>query len=700
MLQLNPEYLKRPINFAAESLDYNNISALANYPTTNLDAKYENQTPLNFLAHQISDDDFGTLSECIKLLIKRHADPNIPNQREITPIVAIAKNRNLSENNKEQLISYFIDYAVDLDLDSFRKGEARKILTNNFPQLTLPAPLAQRDQWDFTKLIMALRNEQEIEFLNGLSTICKEKDVDNGEKRVPAQLFHDVDGDETLLIVAAKKGLIRCVERMLRLGADVNYKVRKNLSAIEVACRWGTWRVLELLLKTPTINVHTDEPLLIIVVKRIGELVTNKCDYERCFTLLLNHPDIDVDDLDLFNCSALHYAVRYNNHNAIAELLRRGAYIGIKNRFDRFSVTDINPKILEKHFDSCITTNTLRPGDDNFEIIYDYKNFVPPVTKRTKELLGVHSSKPLNSKNDSNDKCPDEMAPIEHVAQANDLRHLMKHPLIASFLFLKWHRLALIFYINFILYTIFCLSLISYILLCYRQEVTSRAVETLLYTASLVLGVCIFLREVVQLIMSPRNYLRNKENYLEIALIVMVAMILSHFHYYDESTRRTIAALTILLAVGEFFLLTGSLPVLSFSTHLVMLKTVAKSFFKSLLLYSIILIAFSLCFFTLLNETNQSSSDGKNTNAATNGDGDEEDDSFNKFQDPGLAIIKTVVMLTGEFDAASINFKLNASSYLVFLIFVFLISTVLFNLLNGLAVSDTQVNCNAKIQAQ
>lgn len=48
-------------------------------------------------------------------------------------------------------------------------------------------------------------------------------------------------------------------------------------------------------------------------------------------------------------------------------------------------------------------------------------------------------------------------------------------------------------------------------------------------------------------------------------------------------------------------------------------------------------------------------------------------------------------MLTGEFDASNIHFKQNAASYVLFVIFVFLISTVLNNLLNGLAVSDTQV---------
>jgi hypothetical protein len=56
-----------------------------------------------------------------------------------------------------------------------------------------------------------------------------------------------------------------------------------------------------------------------------------------------------------------------------------------------------------------------------------------------------------------------------------------------------------------------------------------------------------------------------------------------------------------------------------------------------------------------------------------------------------MSVFKTVVMLTGEFDAASIPFvSFPGTSHIVFVLFVFLIAIVLFNLLNGLAVSDTQ----------
>lgn len=57
---------------------------------------------------------------------------------------------------------------------------------------------------------------------------------------------------------------------------------------------------------------------------------------------------------------------------------------------------------------------------------------------------------------------------------------------------------------------------------------------------------------------------------------------------------------------------------------------------------------------------------------------------------PGVAVIKTLVMLTGEFEFGNLEIH-QTSNYIIFVLFVFLITIVLFNLLNALAVSDTQI---------
>lgn len=72
--------------------------------------------------------------------------------------------------------------------------------------------------------------------------------------------------------------MVAAVERMLRLGVNLNFIYKKAL--IEIACIRGYWRSLELLLNAPTINIrNTVDPLLTDVVKNLKEHITDKSDY-------------------------------------------------------------------------------------------------------------------------------------------------------------------------------------------------------------------------------------------------------------------------------------------------------------------------------------------------------------------------------------------------------------------------------------
>lgn len=668
--QLNPAHQKRPINFAVESHDHKNIYALLSDPSVNLDAKYLNRTPINYLCEKITDDDFHEFFLCIKLFVQHFASVNIPNGRGLTPMNTILKNRSLNDVNKETVVTYILDHVKDVDIDSHRNGEARKLLTSLLLDRELPIIQTQDNkQWSFDQLMLCLRDEKETEFLRGLNDVIEP--FESIEDRKLVELFAAIEDDETLLTLAVKQGLTIAVERIIRLGANINYSSGPE-KPIEIACRFGYWKILEILLNSPKIDVkNVQTPLLIIVVNRNDKKESEMCDYKKCFELLLNHQDIDLNQKDIYDNSALHYAVRNKDRDTILMLLEKGAYIGIKSKFNQFSISNINPKLLEKHFDSCITTNNLRGADDNFEIEFDYKSFIPTEFCKQQHLK--------DNSSDIIETFSDEMAPFDFISRSNDLKHLIEHPLISSFLYLKWNRLAFIFYLNFILCAIFAISTVLYILQC--LEVVQRfEITEILRITSAVIIIYILIREISQLIFSPYVYISSWDNYLEVLLIVFSAVTL-----YTRAEYRAIAASTILLIAFEIFVLAGSLPFWSFSTHFVMMKTVSISFLRSFLLYSIIIIAFSLSFFTLLHEKNESVElDRNNTSAG------DESDNFNKFSDIKLSIIKTLVMLTGEFDAASINFSLNMWSYAVFLTFLFLISTVLFNLLNGLAVSDTQ----------
>lgn len=69
----------------------------------------------------------------------------------------------------------------------------------------------------------------------------------------------------------------------------------------------------------------------------------------------------------------------------------------------------------------------------------------------------------------------------------------------------------------------------------------------------------------------------------------------------------------------------------------------------------------------------------------------DDDDNFNTFGHPGLTLIKTFVMTTGEFDTSALKLQdKNFVVHLIFVLFVFLMSMVLLNLINALAIDDVK----------
>merc|ERR1712241_1670268 len=107
-----------------------------------------------------------------------------------------------------------------------------------------------------------------------------------------------------------------------------------------------------------------------------------------------------------------------------------------------------------------------------------------------------------------------------------------------------------------------------------------------------------------------------------------------------------------------------------------------KTFFLFLTWYFLFIIAFGLGFYILLHK-----------DVAESGQENEEDYKF--FDSVWLSLVKTATMLAGELEFSDIPINLDSNlaplAYIFFLSFVFLIVIVLFNLLNGLAVSDTGI---------
>ncbi|XP_072383168.1 uncharacterized protein [Diabrotica undecimpunctata] len=272
----------------------------------------------------------------------------------------------------------------------------------------------------------------------------------------------------------------------------------------------------------------------------------------------------------------------------------------------------------------------------------------------------------LNPNNSNESDIVYETDLVFYMSKVSELKHLLKHPVIVSFLYMKWHRTRWIFWMNLTFYLTCCAFLVLHVFFgC-----------TTLWWILLFTCFMLILREIFQYFSLP-EYFTNVENWMALSLIGLVILILSNM--FSINTKKAFSSMSMLLAGLKLILMVGQHP--NLSTNLVILRTVSYNFFKFLLCYLLLILAFPLSFYIIFTEEHQQPS-ANNT----------EENNNDSFANPGMSLFKTVVMLTGELDASNINFRTSPIiGRLIFIIFIFIVVIILLNLLNSLAVSDTQM---------
>lgn len=507
--------------------------------------------------------------------------------------------------------------------------------------------------WEHNRLLFCLMFDNEDVFVKALKLVAEKKpdELLKFNVEMPDDSESDEDDIETLdawrnvslIRIATLRDLNLATEELGALNSEF------NCSAIHSIYEFGRWECLEKLLeKRRSMSWEpvklADFTTFLIRTQKIDDdfkdHANGKVAFGKCVDLFLEYAAYGVNEQNVDHYSALHLAVMFNRTSVVYDLLKNGAYIGMQDGLDRPAIANINPKTFKHYLDHCIS------GEDL--LVFNFENLIAP-----------------------SDDYPNDMEAIKFISHSNELRHLLEHPLIVSFLFLKWHRLALLLYVDFVCY--FLLSLATgCISMYYVTDPGGHMAKMCVFTSIF----CIYVssRRILQIIFSSPDCRNSRENYLNsfltvlivLSLVLLVIAVPLNFH------TSTIAAICIVLITYEFFTLAGTFW--HFSIYSEMFIAVAKSSVKSLQLYAIFLPAFSLLFYILLRDSSAL--------------GDPPD--FNKFPTLGKSIVKTIVMSAGEFDVANVDFDYNAFGVYIFVGFVFLISTVFMNLLNGLAVSDTQ----------
>ena len=291
-------------------------------------------------------------------------------------------------------------------------------------------------------------------------------------------------------------------------------------------------------------------------------------DYNQCLDFFLDDKIRQnilpvVNATDQMGNTPLHLAAFLKNDNAIRKLLRFEANIGIKNNKMESAITFISPSLMEEFLDSCLQDYGL-VSDEHFQLEFKYSFLGPPIN----QPISKNSSDPYGAETDifelneelTNEELKDgqagepfeelpEAEPLWYMTQSQDHRPLLAHPVITSFLCLKWRRIRAYYYTNLALYLLFLSMLTSYLVLsAINKKTTDNGLNlSWLQFLTLALSIALMVRETFQALVSPRRYFFNVENLLELIMLAFSIYLTKSPFDNNQQHQRNLAAAAILL---------------------------------------------------------------------------------------------------------------------------------------------------------
>ncbi|XP_037091953.1 transient receptor potential channel pyrexia-like [Pollicipes pollicipes] len=300
------------------------------------------------------------------------------------------------------------------------------------------------------------------------------------------------------------------------------------------------------------------------------------------------------------------------------------------------------PSAVPDVFEHYMTTNNRPLDSSELEVYLDYMPFWDAERQHPAPETGV----------------------LRAIVDA-DQDELLKHPLVETFLHIKWLQVRRFFIFNFAFYVCFALLVTGYGMMCVMQPYA--AATKVLACISGLLTIAAAIRETFQLLYSWRLYVRSVENWLELVIIVLNSALLIGHNSYGGWVHHTVAWLMLTVWL-EMTLMVGRFP--SIGIYIYMFVRVAQKLVGFLLVYSPLLVAFALSFQVLFGDKTA-------------------------FHTIPHALIKTFVMMMGEYDYDGMfsndeSIVYPGTSHFVLILFVVSMSIITVNLLIGLTVNDIQ----------
>lgn len=485
-----------------------------------------------------------------------------------------------------------------------------------------------------------------------------------------------------LLRIAVTKGFADATQFLLDYGADVSNSMAKNVPLNEHGFRSTFSNLFQRKLMQSVDETdfarpvdEFNDPLFIVALREFGTKSSTDRNHLKCCKILLAQQHVDVNLTDRWGFTGLHYAVKYKIDDLIKIFLEKNSFLGIIHKDDdKMLIESIEPKILHEHFDSCVHNNDFDcNGSIFYEINLNYRNFIQPRNAIGKERLAT------------------QIEIINFLARSDKHKNLILHPLIRYFIWIKWREIEFLFTWNSFLIINLLMAIVFLSIFnndhYYRTNYwLHRGFDISTKVTMVIIG----FREIFKYILAGDylrlRYFRSISHLIELTIVVLLSIVLfADENLVDDEIRRTLTSILILMIASEIMIIMESFPIESICIYAKILKSVSMNFIKLFTLYSIVIFSFSLSFYTLFSHR------------PFDGPTNDTERSLN-FSTPWNAFFKTMVMVTGEYDANTIDFSYNFMKHFVFLGFVFFVSIILVNLMNGLAVSDTQeIKSEAKI---
>ena len=579
--------------------------------------------------------------------------------------------------------------------------------------------------------------------------------------------------------------------------------------------------------------------------------ISHENQYPKQMQQIVNHKDNHKN-------TALHYAVSNWSGKVVEKLLSLGANPSIKNKNGEIPLSRISKSTFENFLDKrCIIIKDFDPSDNEMEedggkddspsnISQDYdQSFMMKINRYGKDkdnemsfnyafLAPRKTNKTVDDYKNTYAETPSrinkpEMKVVWEMSQSSEHRSLITHPVIDSFLWIKWklmtrfhNRLlrirflflycvlwitfaqfgghnwmsinlsgnendheesnrtfcddlphefkiddfsvwnedsfmwsSLWYYCFFIVFAAQCILIRrDFVTTSDKKFLDGHRVSTWVDFLNVILSVAILIcgktilwfvlsillifyiiMEVTEMLAVPLKYLTESSNYFDLSMIVMTYIVLyipkkeisnPHvFSIFDENrqendntcgVKRGISALILVIVCSRYLVSLAKSPGFKdYNLYMIMFCKVARTYGKIMVWFASYIISFGLGFYIMFHDDTKLFATQRNTRQPLINQTSNETTSScdcgkttrerSRFDNPFLSLVKTWTMFVGEFDFDDLPITGGDVSvtmaYVFLLTFIFLIVIVIMNLLNGLAVSDTQrMITDSKIESQ